>query len=102
MSQSVPERRSTTAPRPAEAIPGPRGLPLLGSGLALLRDALSTYTRAMATYGDVVRFVVGPPGRRVVLHALFDSDDVRQVLAGSHGQTKTAFRSLRAGMGLSA
>ena len=61
---------STTAarPLPPRAIPGPRGLPLLGSSLDLLRDPLGTYERARRTHGDVVRFVVGPPGRRVVLH----------------------------------
>ena len=80
---------STTAarPLPARAIPGPRGLPLLGSSLDLLRDPLGTYERARRTHGDVVRFVVGPTGRRVVLHMVFEPDLVRQALA-DHGQTK--------------
>jgi cytochrome P450 len=80
---------STTAarPRPARAIPGPRGLPLLGSSLDLLRDPLGTYAQAGRTYGDLVRFVVGPPGRRVVLHMVVEPDLVRQVLA-DHGHTK--------------
>jgi hypothetical protein len=43
---------TTGGPRPPRAIPGPRGLPLLGSGLELLRDPLGTYQRAMETYGD--------------------------------------------------
>jgi cytochrome P450 len=79
----------TTAawPRPAAAIPGPRGLPLLGSSLDLLRDPLGTYERAMRTHGDLVRFVVGPPGRRVVLHLLVEPDQIRQALA-DHGHTK--------------
>jgi cytochrome P450 len=79
----------TTAarPRPARAIPGPRGLPLLGSSLDLLRDPLGTYAQAGRTYGDLVRFVVGPPGRRVVLHMVVEPDLVRQVLA-DHGHTK--------------
>jgi cytochrome P450 len=74
-------------PRPAGAIPGPRGLPLLGSSLDLLRDPLGTYERAMRTHGDVVRFVVGPPGRRLVLHGVFEPDQVRQALA-DHANTK--------------
>jgi cytochrome P450 len=78
---------SAAWPRPAGAIPGPRGLPLLGSSLDLLRDPLGTYERAMRTHGDVVRFVVGPPGRRLVLHGVFEPDQVRQVLA-DHANTK--------------
>jgi cytochrome P450 len=83
------------------AVPGPRGRPLLGSSLELLRDPLGTYQQAMQVYGDVVRFVVGPPGRRVVLHALFDPEDVRQVLAGSHGHTKNTpfYREIAATLG---
>jgi cytochrome P450 len=79
----------TTAarPRPARAIPGPRGLPLLGSSLDLLRDPLGTYEQARRTHGDLVRFVVGPPGRRVVLHMVVEPELVRQVLA-DHGHTK--------------
>jgi cytochrome P450 len=93
--------RMATALRPAKAIPGPPGLPLLGSSLDLLRDPLGTYQQAMGTYGDVVRFVVGPPGRRVVLHALFDPEDVGQVLAGSHGHTKNTpfYREIAATLG---
>jgi hypothetical protein len=33
----------------------------------------------METYGDIVRLVAGPPGRRIVLHALLAPDHVRQV-----------------------
>ena len=68
---------------------GPRtaGPALLGSGLDLLRDPLGTYEQARRTYGDVVRFVVGPPGRRTVLHLVFEPDLVRQALA-DHGHTK--------------
>jgi cytochrome P450 len=78
---------TVSGPRPATAIPGPRGLPPLGSSLDLLRDPLGTYERAMRAHGDVVRFVVGPPGRRVVLHALFEPDQVRQALT-DQGHTK--------------
>jgi cytochrome P450 len=76
----------TPTPRPADAVPGPRGLPLLGSGPDLLRDPLGTYERAMRVHGDVVRFAVGPT-RRLVLHAVFEPDLVRQALA-DHAHTK--------------
>ena len=78
---------SAARPRPAEAIPGPRGLPVLGSSLALLRDPLGTYERARQAHGDLVRLVAGPPGGRVVLHLLFGPDQIRQALA-DHGHTK--------------
>jgi cytochrome P450 len=55
---------------------------------AAVRDPLGTYRRAMQTHGDLVRFVAGPPGRRIVLHALFAPDHAQQVLAGTHGHTK--------------
>jgi cytochrome P450 len=80
-------QRIRSLPRPAGAVPGPRGLPLLGSSLDLLRDPLGTYEHAMRVHGDVVRFAVGPPGRRLVLHAVFEPDLVRQALA-DHGHTK--------------
>jgi cytochrome P450 len=79
---------ASAVPRPATAVPGPRGLPLLGLGPALVRDPLGTYQHAMETYGDIVRLVAGPPGRRVVLHALFAPDHARQLLAGTRGHTK--------------
>ena len=62
--------------------PGPRGAPLVGSALDLRRDVLGTYERARRAYGDVVRFVVGPPGLRATLYAVFHPDAVRRVLAG--------------------
>jgi hypothetical protein len=43
---------TVAGPQPAGAIPGPRGLPVLGSSLDLLRDPLGTYERARQTYGD--------------------------------------------------
>jgi cytochrome P450 len=67
--------RSATIP------PGPRGAPLVGSALDLQRDVLGTYQRARQAYGDVVRFVVGPPGLRASLYAVFHPDAVRRVLA---------------------
>jgi cytochrome P450 len=73
--------------RPAAAVPGPRGAPLLGSSLDLLRDPLGTYVRAMRAHGDVARLVVGPPGGRVVLHLLAEPELVRWALA-DHGNTK--------------
>lgn len=64
-------------------VPTPRGLPLLGSALDLRRDLLGTMTRAMHEQGDLVRFVVGPPGRmRLVMYTAFHPDDVARVLSG--------------------
>ncbi|MGH2722139.1 MAG: hypothetical protein ACRDJO_11140 [Actinomycetota bacterium] len=51
--------------------PSPRGLPLLGSTLDLTRDLLGTFHRAMLEHGDVVRFVIGPPGLRTSVYAFF-------------------------------
>jgi cytochrome P450 len=67
--------RSATQP------PGPRGAPLIGSALDLQRDVIGAYEQARRDYGDVVRFVVGPPGARASLYAVFHPDAVRRVLA---------------------
>lgn len=67
--------------------PGPRGNPLLGSALDLKRDVLGTFHRAMLEYGDVVRFVAGPPGKlRAQVIAFFHPDGVQHVLAGASGR----------------
>jgi cytochrome P450 len=69
--------------------PGPRGSLLLGVAQDLQRDQLGTFERAVAEYGDVVRLVVGPPGRRVALHLVSHPDGVQQVLTnGPEGYTK--------------
>jgi cytochrome P450 len=66
--------------------PGPRGAPLVGSALDLKRDVLGTFHRAMLEYGDVVRFVAGPPGPlRAQVIAFFHPDGVQHVLAGASG-----------------
>jgi cytochrome P450 len=62
--------------------PRPRAVPLIGSALELQRDILGTYERARRRYGDVVRFVIGPPGLRSMLYVVFHPDAVRRVLAG--------------------
>jgi cytochrome P450 len=62
-------------------IPGPKGLPLLGSALDLRRDSLGTFLRAQREYGDVVRITAGPPGLRTVLYCVFSAEGVQQVLA---------------------
>jgi hypothetical protein len=53
--QPASTRTAAAPPRPATAILGPRGLPLLASGRQLVRDPLGTYRRAMQTHGDLVR-----------------------------------------------
>jgi cytochrome P450 len=80
---------TTPIPRPTVAAPGPRGSRLLGLARELRRDQLGTFERATAAYGDVVRLVVGPPGRRVALHLVSHPDGVRHVLTDrSEGYTK--------------
>ncbi|MEQ4205842.1 cytochrome P450 [Actinopolymorpha sp. B9G3] len=61
--------------------PTPTSRPLVGSMLDLRRDSLGTYVRAFQECGDVVRFVVGPPGLRLVVHGVFSPDGARQVLS---------------------
>jgi cytochrome P450 len=64
--------------------PGPRGSPLAGSAFDFLRDFLGTAYGAMLEYGDVVRFVMGPPGPlRTTAYGVFHPDGVQRVLAGA-------------------
>ncbi|MGW1880878.1 cytochrome P450 [Streptomyces sp. NPDC001970] len=62
-------------------IPGPAGLPLLGSMFDLKRDSLGTFLNAQRAHGDVVRFTAGPPGLRAELYAVFSAEGAQQVLA---------------------
>ncbi|MYT29791.1 MULTISPECIES: cytochrome P450 [unclassified Streptomyces] len=68
----------TSARRP---IPGPAGLPVIGSLLDLHRDSLGAFLRAQREHGDVVRLEAGPPGLRSVFYAVFAPEGVQQVLA---------------------
>lgn len=63
-------------------IPGPAGLPVVGSMLALQRDSLDTFLRARHDYGDIVRVWGGPPGLRTVIHGVFSAQGAQRVLAG--------------------
>lgn len=65
-----------SAARPARAIPGPAGHPLLGMARPLRDDLLGTLADGFARYGDVVGYRVGP--RRLVV-AIHHPDDVRRV-----------------------
>ena len=62
-------------------IPGPKGLPFLGSALDLRRDSLDAFLRARRDHGDVVRLSAGPPGLRTVLYCVFSAEGVQRVLA---------------------
>ncbi|MFE0375561.1 cytochrome P450 [Streptomyces inhibens] len=77
----VTESHPQPGPAPETAIPGPAGLPVLGSMLDLRRDSLSTFLTAQREYGDVVRLEAGPPGLRSVFHAVFAPEGVQQILA---------------------
>ncbi|MDH6575283.1 cytochrome P450 [Kitasatospora sp. MAP5-34] len=67
---------------PSTRIPGPPGLPLIGSMFDLTRDPLRACLDAQREYGDVVRFTAGPPGLRAEFYMVFSPDGVQQVLAG--------------------
>ncbi len=83
--------------------PGPRGLPLVGSALDLLLNFLDTTLKGREKYGDVVRYVAGPPGRmRVVAYGIAHPDGIKHVLAsGSANYSKqdAAYNELRALVG---
>ncbi|MGI5467862.1 cytochrome P450 [Streptomyces sp. CA-132043] len=70
---------------PVEAIPGPKGLPLLGAMFELQQDSLGAFLRARRDHGDVVRISAGPPGLRTVLHGVFSAEGVQQVLGTESG-----------------
>ncbi|MFD7664526.1 cytochrome P450 [Streptomyces sp. NPDC059788] len=71
----------TSTRHTAPAIPGPTGVPFLGSMFDLRRSTLDTFARARREHGDVVRFVAGPPGLRSVFHGVFSPEGSQQVLA---------------------
>jgi len=66
---------------PATRVPGPPGLPLIGSMLDLKRDALKAYLDAHRDHGDVVRFSAGPPGLRAEFYMVYSPEGAQQVLA---------------------
>ena len=67
----------------------------LGAAVELRRDRLGLYERAMREHGDVVRVVLGPPGRRLELYCVFHPDGVHRVLAGSRETYTKASRGFR-------
>lgn len=83
--------------------PGPRGLPVFGSALNLLRDFLGTTTKGRRTYGDVVRYVAGPPGpMRIIAYGIAHPDGIQQVLAGNadrYSKQDAAYNEIRALVG---
>lgn len=62
-------------------VPGPAGLPLLGSMFDLKNDSLGTFLAAQREHGDVVRITAGPPGVRATVYGVFSAEGVQQVLA---------------------
>jgi cytochrome P450 len=86
METSLAVGAVTTVPAPARPAPVHRGASrLVGSAGELRRDRLGTFERAMREDGDVVRLVVGPPGRRFDVYGVFHPDGVHRVLAGPRG-----------------
>ncbi|MFF8787501.1 cytochrome P450 [Streptomyces sp. NPDC015125] len=81
LTDSHPQPHPHPGPAPESEIPGPAGLPVLGSMLDLRRDSLTTFLNARRAHGDVVRLAAGPPGLRSVFHAVFAPEGVQQILA---------------------
>jgi cytochrome P450 len=61
-------------------IPGPRGLPWIGSFLEARRDILGLLERGVRDHGRLVRYRMGP----FTLVLAHDPDDVRHVLVKNH------------------
>jgi cytochrome P450 len=47
----------------------------------LRRAPLEAYARARRDHGDVIRFSAGPPGLRLVVHAVFSAEGAQRILA---------------------
>lgn len=62
--------------------PGPKGLPLLGSGPHLARDPLGFLEQMAKRYGDIASASLGP--RRIVM--LNDPDSVAEVFVNRHAE----------------
>lgn len=87
---------------PSTRIPGPPGLPLIGSMLDLTRNPLQTFLDAQRAYGDVVRFTAGPPGLRAEFYMVFSPEGAQQVLAGQAANFRkenTFYEEVRASLG---
>jgi cytochrome P450 len=67
-------------PDSAKLPPGPRGLPLVGSLPAMMRDPLKTYLDMGQSYGPVSHTFLGPNS----VYMINDSDMIEQVLLGEH------------------
>lgn len=58
--------------------PGPKGAPLVGDLFAFMRDKLGYVQNAAKTYGDIVRYRLGP----VIVYQLNHPDYIHEVLVG--------------------
>jgi cytochrome P450 len=83
MTTTAPTTPPTTLSKTPTMAPVARGSFLLGSAVDLRRDMLGACERAFHTYGDVVRFRVGPPGLRREICLVFHPDAAHRVLAGN-------------------
>lgn len=79
---AVRERVAVEQQHGVEA-PGPKGLPVIGSAIAMKRDLLGFMHRGMLEYGDVVKSIIGPPPIRVTAFGVFHPDGVQHVLASN-------------------
>ncbi|WP_380281125.1 cytochrome P450 [Kitasatospora purpeofusca] len=93
---------ATAAAAATKRIPGPLGLPLVGSLFDLTRRPLRTYLDARRDYGDVVRFAAGPPGLRAEFYAVFSPEGAHQVLgsqAANFRKDNSFYDELRTSLG---
>ncbi len=102
MSLTAATTHTTGAAATITRIPGPPGLPLVGSLFDLTRRPLRTYLDARRDYGDVVRFVAGPPGLRTEFYAVFSPEGAHQVLgseAANFRKDNSFYDELRSSLG---
>ncbi|MER6360821.1 cytochrome P450 [Kitasatospora sp. NPDC001527] len=93
---------AVTAAGAAKRVPGPPGLPVVGSLFDLTRRPLRTFLDARRDYGDVVRFVAGPPGLRAEFYAVFSPEGAHQVLgseAANFRKDNSFYDELRTSLG---
>ncbi|MFY9614468.1 MAG: cytochrome P450 [Candidatus Dormiibacterota bacterium] len=76
---------------PQPAAPGPHGDWTHGSLEELNRDPLGTLLQAAETYGDVVRFRLGPKPAHLVIHLVRHPDHIHHVLQENAANYPKAF-----------
>lgn len=84
LSGDAPAGQKSNATARGVRAPGPRGWPGVGSLPAMRRDALGLMVEGMRTYGDVVRYKVGP----LTAHLICHPTDIAHIFAHPQRYTK--------------